>query len=387
MLLEEKRIPYRVKRVNMRCYGEKAWDFRRIQPSGNIPVAEIDGVLYTQSNDIMSVLEQAFPEHSVAPKSADSDKARELLQLERQLFSAWMNWLTGSGNRARNAFVSVLQSVEDHLGRQNAHPSSKGFFMGDSVTFVDFMYAPFLERMAASLLYYKAFMVRYPNHLAETCPYPNINRWFQAMESLESYLLTKSDYYTHVWDLPPQLGRCVTESDTYQDAIDGKRDNSWQIPLSPHNHDLEPDWECCSSTQARLDVVERLSFNHQNIVTFAARGAGNQGSPSYSAPLADPNATSNESVKASVDAILRIISAMLLEGDDTTVARTIPHNEKLENEMKLVVDTIQSHGGAFTKDVVDSLIYLRDRVGVPRDMKLPSARLLRAYLNWSIAFL
>ena len=31
-------------------------------------------------------------------------------------------------------------------------------------------------------------------------------RWFEAMEQKPSYLGTKSDFYTHVHDLPPQLG-------------------------------------------------------------------------------------------------------------------------------------------------------------------------------------
>ena len=41
-------------------------------------------------------------------------------------------------------------------------------------------------------------------------------------------------------------------------------------------------------------------------------------------------------------------------------------------------------GGELAEQVSLSLVYLRDRVGVPRDMRLPAARQLRAQLNAAI---
>ena len=129
-------------------------------------------------------------------------KAQSLLRLERTLFSAWMYWLTGGfdaeGNKA--SFIKVLNDVESEL----MYAPSGDFFLGESVSLVDFMFAPFLERMAASLLFFKGFQIRVAK--GEQTQYPAINRWFDAMEGLESYQLTKSDYYMHCWDLPPQLG-------------------------------------------------------------------------------------------------------------------------------------------------------------------------------------
>lgn len=41
-------------------------------------------------------------------------------------------------------------------------------------------------------------------------------------------------------------------------------------------------------------------------------------------------------------------------------------------------------GAIDASPVVPSLAYLRDRVCVPRDLKLPAARQFRAHLNWAI---
>ena len=39
--------------------------------------------------------------------------------------------------------------------------------------------------------------------------WPNLERWFTAMEGRDSYIGFRSDYYTHCHDLPPQLGGTV----------------------------------------------------------------------------------------------------------------------------------------------------------------------------------
>lgn len=373
MALEHKKIPYRVEKVNMRCYGEKPNEFMRLQPSGQIPVAIIDGRTYGQSNDILFQLDQLFPEVPLQPKDPKiAPVAQEMLRLERRIFSTWMYWLTSSGDY-KSAFVDSLQQVERALDECDGP-----FFLGDSLSIVDIQFAPFLERMAASMLYFKGFVMRVAP--GETTDYPNLNRWFDAMETLDAYQLTKSDYYTHCWDLPPQLGGCVQarEGEPFARAINGERlvdgsRGSWELPLAPHNGGAEPDWTFAGDeAAARREAVERVSANYEAIVRFASRGAGKRGMPSYSAPLADPNATPNESVQESVGAVLRVVCASMLEG------------ETLDSELDKIVRVIRFGGEEYVEAVVASLSYMRDRVGVPRDMKYPAARQLRAHLNWSV---
>ena len=377
MTLEEKRIPYRIEKINMRCYGDKPASFLRMQPSGSIPVAIIDGVTYNQSNDIMYALEEMFPDSNpMVPTEPDLRmNAQSLLRLERQLFSAWMYFLTSRDTpdkRMRENFIATLVEVENALAA-----TSGGFFLGGHVSIVDAMFAPFLERMCASMLYFKGFQIRVAK--GEETHFPAINRWFDSMETLESYQLTKSDYYTHCWDLPPQLGGCVSEegSKPFQDAINGSN-GSWDLPLAPDNNGLEPDWSWAGDeAAAKREAVERVTSNFDAIVSFASRGAGKSGR-SYGAPLADPNAVSNESIQPFVHAAMTVVCSKLLSETDTESATC----DKAIGEL---ISVWKKEGG---NEVIDkiamSLSYLRDRVGVPRDMRLPAARQLRAHLNWAI---
>ena len=57
---------------------------------------------------------------------------------------------------------------------------------------MDLVFASTMERVVSSMLYYKGWDIR------DAQQYPAIVRWFEALESLDSYKASKSDYHTHV---------------------------------------------------------------------------------------------------------------------------------------------------------------------------------------------
>ncbi|WP_293189787.1 MULTISPECIES: glutathione S-transferase family protein [unclassified Microcoleus] len=195
--LEEKQIPYRIEKVTMFCYGAKESWYKRKVPSGMLPAIELDGRIITESDDILIALEQVFGPLSLGMKNPE---VLPLRRLERLLFRAWCSWLcypassTAIEQHNRKQFISVVADVEAALAR------SPGPYFLDEFGTADVIFTPYVERMNASLYYYKGYSMREEN--------PRFADWFAGMESRPTYRGTQSDFHTHVHDLPPQMGGC-----------------------------------------------------------------------------------------------------------------------------------------------------------------------------------
>jgi glutathione S-transferase len=200
--LEEQQIPYRIEKVTMFCYGEKESWYKRKVPSGMLPALELDGRMITESDDILMAIERAF---GPLYRGMKDPAVQPLRYLERLLFKAWCAWLCyppsslQQENRNRDQFIGVVAKVEEVLGQ------TPGAYFLDQFSTVDVIFTPYVERMNASLYYYKGYSLREAN--------PRLSAWFDAMESRPTYRGTQSDFHTHVHDLPPQMGGCWSNNE------------------------------------------------------------------------------------------------------------------------------------------------------------------------------
>lgn len=363
----------------MRCYGAKTRSFLRMVPSGMLPAMLLDGQLLTESDTILKVLEAEFPDHrSLMPPPADGKRnslTRYLFRLERHHFGAWCSWLCRARNQSQNRAAQIdyeeaLDAIEDALGVFSDGP----FFLGGPEPMLpDICFAPFMERAAASLFYYKGFAML-PGYLGACLPtaaqhllddtgtansirWPRIKVWHEAWMCRPSYLGCRADIHTHAHDLPPQMGGCYASGTPEQKAAAGAVDFAYG------SIDTLPVATISSSTNTldRLEAGIALSRHAERLISQA---------PHESRQI--------------LEIAFRRVAQLLLVRDANDYECSVVDIGNLSGQ-ELTKAAPSRCASAVV--VASELRRVRDRVNVPRDMSPGAALQLRAHLHGLAAVL
>ena len=203
--LEFKKIPYRVQKINMFCYGQKeSWFLEKVR-SGKLPAIEYKGQVITESDDIIAFLENEF---GALGSFIISNHLIKIRELEREIFRYWCNWLCRKSfnfidnSFRKKRFKESISKLDEILSRSKSgllDPSLSN--EGDIEPGVGYIiFIPYMERINASLIYYKGFNLR-SNYL-------HIDNWLTLFEWESAYRGTQGDFHTNSHDLPPQMAGC-----------------------------------------------------------------------------------------------------------------------------------------------------------------------------------
>jgi len=146
---------------------------------------------------------------------------------------------------------------------------------------------------------------------------------------------------------------------------------------------------------SRKSAADALRRNKEGVSKFAMRGAASAGVKAAVryrryAPLSDPdlrvstgaqNEDTFEALLAALDVIIHALETNGAQESDETFDVDV-HVTALD--AMAGVRALCETTGVAPKDIVASLEYLRDRIGVPRDMHFAAARQARAHVNWAI---
>ena len=317
--LEYKRIPYRVKKINMFCYGQKeTWFLDKVR-SGKLPAIEFKGQIVTESDDIIAFLENEF---GALGSFITSNSLTKIRALEREIFRSWCNWLCRESfnfidnSFRKKRFKESISKFDEILGASEsgfidpAESTSSELVPGIG----DIIFIPYMERMNASLTYYKGFNLR--------SNYRYIDKWLTLFEGTSTYRGTQGDFHTHSHDLPPQMGGCYKESNEKQIAFSKSIDTGEGLGNFEFNKNYD-------SKYYAIFALKRIIKHKNNLIKV------------------------NPHDKEYFEESLRSALTHMITGEIRTP-------EKLSGK---------------------SLRYLKNRISVPRDMPIISARLLRQSLN------
>ncbi len=322
--LELKQIPYKIEKINMFCYGKKEpWFLEKVR-SGKLPAIELDGKIITESDEIIYFLQK---EYGFLGTSIQDTEFQETRRIERDIFKSWCEWLCRRNsilsiidNRKSN-FIQSLQKLENILKKSKSGLIDPNYDLNRIIRpgTGDLIFIPYLERINASLCYYKGFELR--------IEFPAINQWFSRLERENAYLGTQGDFHTHSHDLPPQMGGCFKEVNEKQIYFSTSIDNGKGLGNLELNREIDDEYY---SRFALMRVIK----HKENIINV------------------------NPSDNGEFDIALRSALTFMVN-----------------NEIN-IPDNCCGKG----------LRYLRDRISVPRDMPLLSARKLRQSLEKIASF-
>eukprot|EP00182_Erythrolobus_australicus_P002991 CAMPEP_0185837318 /NCGR_PEP_ID=MMETSP1353-20130828/11184_1 /TAXON_ID=1077150 /ORGANISM="Erythrolobus australicus, Strain CCMP3124" /LENGTH=509 /DNA_ID=CAMNT_0028536219 /DNA_START=225 /DNA_END=1754 /DNA_ORIENTATION=- len=417
--LELKRVPYRIQMINMNCYGSKPREFLSKVPSGLLPVLEVhnaDGTsdIVTESMDIMLLLEDLCPAETsllsiatntaasaLGSQEAVSNFARECLQAERQLAGAWLNYLRGNNGRnfsnrgAQLAFESALDQVEHLLSTRS---ESRWFLGGAQPSLIKCVYAPFLERVEATMLYFRGSNIRAQR--------PRLAAWFDAMDELSLYRNSKSDVRTHARALPPQIGRCLVapNAEKVAQTIELRPTRSLLGAVPPPVAlcvEVDSKSATVNTTQekekkkeldeARMEAAGALLANWSAVVRDAlshAHSAEKRGGvfAALNKTMESGSDKRSEDVELALGAAFRAAVRLLTSLERIPSGREEPR-VLADAAVEFLAEEMGALNGAnvMQEEVKSALKFARERVCTPRDMRILAADQYQGALNAVIA--
>ncbi|MED6136873.1 Glutathione S-transferase dhar1, mitochondrial [Stylosanthes scabra] len=170
LTLEEKKIPYSTHLINL---SDKPQWFLEVNPDGKVPVVKFDGKWVSDSDVIVGILEEKYPQPSLVtpPESAS---------VGSKIFGAFVTFLKSKdpNDGSEQALLAQLKDLDEHL--KNNGP----FVAGENVTAVDLSLAPKLYHLIIALDHFKNWTI--PQDLA------HVHNYTKLLFSRESFEKTKA---------------------------------------------------------------------------------------------------------------------------------------------------------------------------------------------------
>ncbi|OIT22097.1 PREDICTED: glutathione S-transferase DHAR2 [Nicotiana attenuata] len=170
LTLEEKKVPYKMHLINV---SDKPKWFLEVNPEGKVPVIKFDEKWIPDSDVIVALLEEKYPNPSLSTPS-------EFASVGSKIFPTFVSFLKSkdASDGTEQALLDELKALEEHL---KAHGP---YVNGVNICSVDLSLAPKLYHLEVALGHFKKWSV--PESLS------HVRNYMKLLFERESFQKTKA---------------------------------------------------------------------------------------------------------------------------------------------------------------------------------------------------
>nr|AEO27876.1 DHAR [Scutellaria baicalensis] len=176
LVLEEKKIPYKMHLINLTAKPQ--W-FLDLNPKGMVPLIKLDDQWIGDSDVIVGVLEEKYPNPSLSAPPEVSSLGSNLLPLSFKFLKS-----KDPNDGSEQLLLDELKALDEHL--KNKGP----YVNGENICVVDLRLAPKLYRIDAALPHFKNWTI--PESLTHLHDYKKLlysRESFQKTKCAEEYVI------------------------------------------------------------------------------------------------------------------------------------------------------------------------------------------------------
>ncbi|KAL2230272.1 glutathione S-transferase DHAR2-like [Sesamum indicum] len=170
LTLEEKKVPYKLHLINV---DQKPQWFLEVNPEGKVPVIKFDDKWIADSDVIVGLLEEKYPNPSLSPPP-------EVSSVGSKIFPSFVKFLKSKDptDGSEQALLDELKALDEHL-------KAKGPYVnGENICAVDLSLAPKLYHLDVALAHFKNWIV--PENLT------HVHNYLKLLFSRDSFQKTKA---------------------------------------------------------------------------------------------------------------------------------------------------------------------------------------------------
>ncbi|KAL2457843.1 Glutathione S-transferase DHAR2 [Abeliophyllum distichum] len=171
LTLEEKKVPYKMHLINL---SDKPQWFLEVNPEGKVPLMKFDEKWIADSDVIVGIIEEKYPNPSLSPPP-------EVSSVGSKIFPSFVKFL-----KSKDPSDGSEQALLDELKALNEHLKAKGpYVAGENICAVDLSLAPKLYHLEVALGHFKGWTV------PESLSY--FHNYVKLLFSRESFQKTKAE--------------------------------------------------------------------------------------------------------------------------------------------------------------------------------------------------